>query len=414
MAHRNKASEFFGNVFDISIYALLFSLPFSKSLVEISFVVAFLSWLARHLLISRFNVKEYLPKSSVYPFLALYLGTWIVGALFSSYRLISIGAFFTKTLENVFIFLFLYEAVRERGRLKPVMYVLTASFFLIAADAAFQYFTGSDFLRGYGFYSETNKRLRASFSGAIGFAGWLTAVSPVIAAYLLASERKVSRVAGWAVVSLFLLLLASTSSRAAVSSVVLSVLIFFAIATEKKFFSLKRLAIFLVIFLLVSGAALYHAFNYPVKRGIGDILSGEDISTRNRIELWRQGMAMAGERPLLGWGQNTYARIADDFATYPKGYYYPHNSFLHILIEMGIIGLMGFLAFVFKWYTLFVGALRRYDGIILAGLGVSVSAFLLQAFFDTHLYSLNLAAVFYALLGLGLALIDVQNARSMI
>lgn len=384
------------------LYILVFCLPFSKSIVEICFSISFIAWVFRKVMLYKYDVRKYLPRMPLTNIVLIYFLVLIISLAFSSYPTISAGALFTKTAEYILIFFFITETINTKERLRRLMVVLTASFFLVCVDASWQYITGKDFLRGFTLYSVTNRRLRACFSGSIGFAAWLSGVGPVVVGYLLSLRKKIFNLIGSCSAVLCVLFLVSTYSRAAVVSMACT-LIFFAPfifkSARQAEIKIKTSVTALLVFMMIG--ATFFVFTYPPKRNICHIFSLEDVSTKNRVELWKQSFTMIKDRPLYGWGLNTYSKIVDDYKTFDKGWYYPHNSYLHMMIEVGTIGTVAFLMVLIKWFNLMIANLKKHNDILLLAIGISALAFLLQSLFDAHLYSINLVVLLWIILGTG-------------
>jgi putative inorganic carbon (hco3(-)) transporter len=84
------------------------------------------------------------------------------------------------------------------------------------------------------------------------------------------------------------------------------------------------------------------------KRTEGSTYFGEDVSARGRFDAWRTGLNMAAERPLTGVGAGAFVVAWPSFAPGDAG---ParteHNTFVQLLAQLGIPGLLLFLgAFV--------------------------------------------------------------------
>jgi len=390
------------------IYLLVFCLPFSKSIVEISFVICFVLWLIKKWLLYKANISKYLPTTAVNNYLFVFIVVCIISSAFSEYRLVSFRALFSKVLEYIILFFIVVETIDSKHRLQNFIFVLTASFILLGVDAVWQGVTGRDFLRGYTFYSVRNRRLRASFAGAVGFAGWLSGIAPLIAGFFFSLKRRFAKVTAFTIGILFIILLASTSSRAAMVSVVIALIVFVPLILKMLHdVPLKtKVAAGIVAALLFCGG-LFYVFGYPPGRGPIDIITADDVSTRNRIQLWKQAVLMTRERPLVGWGLNTYTKISGRYEVFEKGYYYPHNSILHMGIELGLVGLMSFFAIIVRWFTNLAVRFKQRESYMAIGIGIGVLSFLLQSFFDAHLYSLNLAALFWVILAVGIAYGDI-------
>lgn len=114
-----------------------------------------------------------------------------------------------------------------------------------------------------------------------------------------------------------------------------------------------------------------------------------DASSRGRIDTWVDGLNMVVDRPLLGVGINSF-RAAHDIR---DGWALDaHNMYLQILAEVGLIGALPFLAFLFQLLVLNRRAARmlekepawRFERLILQGLFAGLLAFLVTAMFGTQ------------------------------
>jgi O-antigen ligase len=100
----------------------------------------------------------------------------------------------------------------------------------------------------------------------------------------------------------------------------------------------------------------------------GDV-RGEDITDENyavleRLAHWQAALAMAEDQPWLGVGFGNYEPAYADYALinwpYPLGH--AHNYYLNLLAEVGVLGLLAYLAF---WTAVFwqtIRVVRRSKG----------------------------------------------------
>jgi O-antigen ligase len=86
---------------------------------------------------------------------------------------------------------------------------------------------------------------------------------------------------------------------------------------------------------------------------------------------------------------------------------YAHNCFLQIWVETGIFSLISFMIFVISLVYRGVKKFLVSKDLVFLGLLSGVVGFLAHSFFDNNLYSLRLAIVFWAWVGLIIAKIDV-------
>lgn len=97
----------------------------------------------------------------------------------------------------------------------------------------------------------------------------------------------------------------------------------------------------IVLLLLVTFNIWYPVFvnKVPNIRGYSPEAIIKGTSTKERLELYQAAIRLSAQRPLLGGGTNSYAQRTN-FDTYP------HNIFLEIVSENGLIGLLIFLGFL--------------------------------------------------------------------
>ena len=88
----------------------------------------------------------------------------------------------------------------------------------------------------------------------------------------------------------------------------------------------------------------------------------EEAGVRERVYMWRSGLAMWRERPVLGIGpggvKREYPRYALPEAV-KKRTSHVHSTPLQILVERGVLGLAAWLAIWAAFFTRCVGLLRR-------------------------------------------------------
>jgi O-antigen ligase len=91
-----------------------------------------------------------------------------------------------------------------------------------------------------------------------------------------------------------------------------------------------------VVALLVMGGAIAAGFRSASGESLGRILLYEDAA---RSDLWSTGRAVFLDSPILGFGWG-------DFSTLSWGDY-PHNVWLELGVELGLVGLLAFVVVLF-------------------------------------------------------------------
>ena len=114
-----------------------------------------------------------------------------------------------------------------------------------------------------------------------------------------------------------------------------------------------------------------------VDRGI-TTLDPLEKSASGRLALWSDALAVAREAPLFGVGLGGYAAALNPLAVYrvPTN---AHSTYLEILAELGIVGLVVLLAAL---VTAFLSAAKNGNGAIV----LALTAFSVHAVFETNLY----------------------------
>ena len=130
------------------------------------------------------------------------------------------------------------------------------------------------------------------------------------------------------------------------------------------------------------------------------------IGISDRMFMWRSAWHMIQDRPWLGQGLNTF------MANYLKYWVggeqqprYAHNCFLQTAAETGILGLLTFMVFLggmvwLWWRSRSAGSEARCSMPLQVALAAGLIGFLVQSAFDTNLYALRHATLFWTLAGL--------------
>jgi putative inorganic carbon (HCO3(-)) transporter len=396
----------------LSLCAMIFTLPFSKSAVEICFIAALISWALGRILSHRPGIplidlfKPFSTPLNSPLFLFASLGFL---SIFTSVSIsLSLKGFFFKLLEGVFIYFIAVETIDDRKKLNFVLIVMASSMLLIFTDGIFQYMTGRDFIRHYPICG--GNRIQASFSNPNGLAGWLAVMFPLVLSLGLIKYRRtfrgIMKPLIWALICAAGLCLTLTYSRGAWIGAVIA-LFFIGIVKKSKFYIFIILAIIALPFIVPVPvkerllAVLPLTIPYSIKERLFSIITFVEPV---RISLWHEAAAVIKNFPILGCGLNTYSIIAPNYKIAVDGGIYPHNSYLQMTAEMGIVGLAVFMWMMFALFKNSLNNIKRIkDGFysnVLTGLLAGMLAFLVHSFFDVNFYALQLAILMWFIMGL--------------
>jgi O-antigen ligase len=169
----------------------------------------------------------------------------------------------------------------------------------------------------------------------------------------------------------------------------------------------------------VGGAAAGLAVYFAATPSALERVTAIDEEGTGRADLWRIGWRMVVDHP-MGVGLDNFRLTSAEYALSPGAIERPahivdtpvvaHNTFLQVLAELGIVGLVAYLAVVAVSSTAFVRAARRFAAtgrphlaVLARASLVALLAFLASSLFVSFAFSYRM----WALLALGPALLTV-------
>ncbi|MDQ3810467.1 MAG: O-antigen ligase family protein, partial [Chloroflexota bacterium] len=127
-----------------------------------------------------------------------------------------------------------------------------------------------------------------------------------------------------------------------------------------------------------------------------------------RVDLWLSAVAMVRDHPLLGVGLDNFAYLyQQDYlregAIAEPNLSHPHNWLLNIWLELGLAGLVAFVALV----AIFFGRALRQRGWLAAGAVGAMTDLLVHGLIDNSYFLVDLAFLFWLIL----TVVDDASAR---
>jgi O-antigen ligase len=300
---------------------------------------------------------------------------------------------------------------------------------LMVTDGLFQAVTGWDFLRHY------NKvhGIQASFANRIAFGAWLVVMIPIALSFTCADKKQIPHKAVKGIICvvavMLVLCLVLALSRGALIGFAFAMM-FFVMARSKKIFLIGTI---LILVASVLGAAYFISVNadgnkffmqFTKIRSWDGLLSFiKDLSAfmrwqvapfptetnSIRVGLTWEALLITNRYPIFGCGLNTYSVVARACPGVVIGTY-PHNSYLQMAAETGLVGLASFMLFVSAFFVYSIKRVRSVSDVFVKNLSLGLlsglAGFLVHSFFDVHLYSLQLSILMWYIMGLVMA---VQN-----
>lgn len=256
--------------------------------------------------------------------------------------------------------------------------VLDKSFYDIVGDRDMSHFVEDDREEG-----------AMGYAGVNGLAAFEAQCSVFLAALYFFEKKVGIRLAYLALALVSIYCLMYSFSRGAYIALLLGWLY---LGVVKK----RTLVIFLFVFLISWQALVPPAVHERVVSTYSQNGSLEP-SAAARVSLWDDAVHMFGENPVTGIGMNTYAYLG-------KGYANPHNYFLQVLLETGLVGMLLFLLLLWKIHQMGYRLFRLATDPFLASLGLGLAAWLVCAlganFFGDRWTYFQVNGYMWVLLGL--------------
>lgn len=436
--------EWLDRVTVLSLCIMIFTLPFSKSALEVFFIIALTSWaikrmLSHHPHTSWINIFK--PASTG---LNLPIFLFIISAIISTFDTfsftLSVKGFFFKLMEGLVAFFIIAETINSRDKLKLILITILLSIVLMVVDGIFQLAIGWDFIRHYRItgwdYALPSflggKRMNASFLNPNGFGGWLTVMIPIVLGIGFIPKRElpgmIRKSIVWTLAGLMTLCLIASGSKGAQAGFTFAILLFTILMK-------RRVLVFVIAFILILSILIIPCFInissaftvfvkevamikssdqaltfmkdfiFSAKKHLVSIMLERDII---RANLWRQSLLIIKDFPLFGCGLNTYSIVAPRYENNERGSgTYPHNSYLQMAAETGIVGLASFLLVIISLFAVSFKNMKKIKSEfyinILIGLLAGLFGFLVHSFFDVNFYALQLANLMWFIMGLIMA-----------
>jgi O-antigen ligase len=253
------------------------------------------------------------------------------------------------------------------------------------------------------------------FSNAGDFGVAMCVVWPLAGILLLGESKKIPRLFLLAAFLGFSGAIIVCGSRGAVLGAVITA----AVAWARNPRRLGMVVIFLlfipsVIYILPQGskARWQSAANYQ-----------EDKTATHRLELWKAGLRMFRDHPILGVGPGNYAQMYSDTYAAPgddPAAWAPHNIYIQAMSELGVAGTLPVLLLLFFCFRINSrtrklldpkrSAVEKFDFFLAYGLDLALVGYMVSGAFLTVLYYPHLWIVLGLSVGLHTAVTSRQAA----
>lgn len=388
--------ELFKRINFWAICALFAGLTFSSALVEIAFGFAIISWIIWKAA-DKSLWKPVCPPKVLIPLAAYVL--IILCSYFWSEIPHQSGRGILKVLQQIATFWIAADIMQIKSNQKTLWRFFVVLIVIVLLDCAFQYFFGRDLIRGFqGEPASSGIRL----SGAFASYGLLATFMIVTIPLMTALTYRYYLFRGWSRETFFhlfltlggLTVLFLTRSRGAFLAFGGGGLIFMLLKGKYKWI-LGVAAVAVLLFLILPRGMIIHLD-----------AEGKEQSIIERYYLWDRAIHVIKAKPLTGMGINTYAAAHakyDVTKNWRVRNYYAHNGYLQMAAETGLVSLLAFLLWIFRFFTDGLKCFKRHPrseiDCIFFGLLIGAVNFLLLTLVDTVFHNNQAITLFWLWLG---------------
>jgi len=269
-----------------------------------------------------------------------------------------------------------------------------------------------------------------SLTSTIGQKNWisnyLAMIFPVAFSYFLLEQSEKNKIIHFLLLSVLYVTLMICQSRGIWISISLTVTLAIYIIIKFKFYEIfsrnkKWLTLLILSFLVIT---IIYSTDNPLNKSAITVteralstFDEQDPSINTRLLMWKTTFEMIKERPVFGSGIGTfkmnYLDYQADFLQNNPDYVKfsgkaaeAHNEYLQMWAEIGIFGLGIFIGIILMFFNLIINYLKKVDNdsekdkIIVFGLVLGVTCFLIHSLFTFPLHVPALGSTFFILLGL--------------
>lgn len=380
--------------------------PIPTTVLEVFFLIIVVIWLTK-------EKNKFTSRLPYFP-IALFIFAATISVFTSLDTIAALGVWKAFYVEPILLFLILVTTIKTEKQIHSVLIALILSGLITSLFAIYQHFTG--FFVPWKFWGNGGSyRVTAwyGFPNAVGL--FLAPLLPL--AFYLAQQswndrkkkremNKELRIMDWTIfaipllmipASLFTILFAkSTGGLVGVAAGILTLLLL-----HKK----TRLPT-----IVIGAIVLLGVFLLPRENFIRQELLLQDRSGQIRIAIWSETFAFLRDHPVLGAGLASYQERIVPYHGRVNGenieiFHHPHNIFLTMWVNLGILGLTGFVLILIWFYRAGIRHItndnpayrtdRRYT--LNAYLIASMTALLVTGLVDSPYIKNDLAMFFWLL-----------------
>ena len=318
-------------------------------------------------------------------------------------------------MEWFIVYFLMLEVFRTKRQIYLFIFILIFTSIATLFDGLVQYYiTQKDFFLGH--IISVGGRPTAAFKTSNGLGSYLSVLIPILGVlWFSLSEKFWLKILTFTVFLVSLWVLVLTFSRGAWIGMIMGC----ALGGLIVLFHKKKSNLIISFSFLFIGFVCLVTFFFMLAQSSYSSLLIRNATVSWRMDIWLTGIEMIKDRPLFGHGINTFMTLFEqyrlDSGSNPT---YAHNCFIQLAVEVGLVGLIGFLFIIIKLFQYFLCHFEimlsndQNAAYLAVGIFSGISAFIVHSLFDTNLYSLQLSAYLWCMIGLLMALLKIDQSEN--
>jgi len=395
----------------LPLYQIRFFLFVPLTFLEIEILILFFIFLLKKIYKKE---KIFLPPKILLTLIILFLLSASVAVFISPDFLKSLGFWKAFFVEPVIVFFLVINLVHSKKDLFFLVKSLCLGAFVASLWAIFQkiFNVGGvwsrEFWAGPEIWRATGPFPHPNFLGL--YIGPLLLITFSLFFKVKNKQEKIFWLSAFliGIVSLFL-----ARSEGAILAVFFSCFLF-SLFFSKKTKIIALILLFLCLFVFVLDIQNFRS-SFLTK------LKFEDISGQLRLNIWKGAWKMLKDSPVFGVGLRGYQILAPSYQekysqiingqelisveTHP----YPHNLFLSLYLELGILGFLIFLALVSLFFAQSWNFFEKTKDVFALGLIFAMLVVLIHGLVDTPYFKNDLSIIFWTIFSFSLSFIQAYE-----
>ena len=238
-------------------------------------------------------------------------------------------------------------------------------------------------------FEDIGMRVYSTFDNPNVLGQYLVLAIPVVFALCISAKNITARIVFLLTTAVMLACLVFTWSRAAWVGIVLA-LGFFVVMKDRRWASICIVALLILPFFLPES----------ILSRITSIGNMKDSSTAYRVSVWIASLRMAKDYWLggIGLGSGAFERIYQNYALNGAGFaLHSHNFYIQLVVEMGILGLIVFLAIIFLSYKQIISVKDKnsVNKNVALAIGGALIGYLFQGMAENLWYNYRMVLIFW-------------------